>query len=252
MVEVRNIHKSFDKKKVLKGISATFHTGKINCIIGKSGSGKTVLLKTIIGLEKPNIGNVLYDNREFTGSKTTFKKDIRKELGMVFQGGALFDSLTLIDNILFPLEMFSQMKTNEKIERARYSLNRVGLNNVDSKFPSELSGGMQKRAAIARAIVNNPKYLFCDEPNSGLDPITAGKIDELIKNISQEYKTTTIINTHDMNSVFEIGDKVIFIHLGKKYWEGEATDIINAQNDELQNFMEPFLKFYKKDKTTNC
>ena len=246
MVEVRNIHKSFEKKVVLKGISATFYPGKINCIIGKSGSGKTVLLKTIIGLEKPNQGKVLYDNREFTGSKTTFKKDIRKEIGMVFQGGALFDSLTLLDNIIFSLEMFSQMTKKEKLERAYYCLNRVGLIDVDSKYPAELSGVMQKRAAIARAIVNNPKYLFCDEPNSGLDPITAGKIDELIKDISNEYKMTTILNTHDMNSVFEIGDKVTFIHLGEKYWEGEANEIISAKNIELQDFMEPFLKFYHK------
>ncbi|MBN2893229.1 MAG: ATP-binding cassette domain-containing protein [Bacteroidales bacterium] len=246
MVEIKNIHKSFDDKEVLKGIDATFQTGKINCIIGKSGSGKTVLLKNIIGLLTPTIGEVLYDNRPFTGIKTKLKKEIRREIGMVFQGGALFDSMTIMENTIFPLEMFTNMTMEEKRDRAFYSLKRVGLENVETKFPSELSGGMQKRAAIARAIVNNPKYLFCDEPNSGLDPITAGTIDELIKDISDEYKTTTIINTHDMNSVFEIGDKVIFIHLGYKSWEGPASDIIKAENVDLQDFMEPFLKFYKK------
>lgn len=246
MVEVQNIHKSFDDNHVLKGISATFQTGKINCIIGKSGSGKTVLLKTIIGLEKPNEGEVLYDDRQFTGSKAKFKKEIRKEIGMVFQGGALFDSMTILENTIFPLEMFTQMKDEEKKERAFYSLKRVGLENVENKYPSELSGGMQKRAAIARAIVNNPKYLFCDEPNSGLDPITAGTIDELIKDISDEYKMTTIVNTHDMNSVFEIGDNVLFIYYGKKIWEGSSKEIIHAKVPELQEFMEPFLKFYNK------
>lgn len=246
MVEIQNIHKSFNDNQVLKGISATFQTGKINCIIGKSGSGKTVLLKTIIGLEKPNEGEVLYDDRQFTGSKAKFKKEIRKEIGMVFQGGALFDSMTILENTIFPLEMFTQMKDEEKKERAFYSLKRVGLENVENKYPSELSGGMQKRAAIARAIVNNPKYLFCDEPNSGLDPITAGTIDELIKDISDEYKMTTIVNTHDMNSVFEIGDNVLFIYYGKKIWEGSSKEIIHAKVPELQEFMEPFLKFYNK------
>ncbi len=247
MVEVKDIFKRFDDKEVLKGISAVFVPGKINCTIGKSGSGKTVLLKTIVGLENPTKGSVFYDDREFTGSKTKFKKEIRREIGMVFQGGALFDSMTVLENTIFPLDMFTEMKTEEKIERAVVSLKRVGLENVEQKYPSELSGGMQKRAAIARAIVNNPKYLFCDEPNSGLDPITAGKIDELIKDIVEEFKMTTIINTHDMNSVFDIADKIIFIHNGYKFWEGGRDEIINADNEELQIFMKPFLSFKHKN-----
>lgn len=246
MVEIKNIHKSFDEIEVLKGISSIFEPGKINCTIGKSGSGKTVLLKTIIGLENPETGSVIYDNREFTGTTTKFKKEIRKEIGMVFQGGALFDSLSIIENTIFPLEMFTNMSYKEKIERAHYCLKRVGLNNVDKQYPAELSGGMQKRAAIARAIVNNPKYLFCDEPNSGLDPITAGKIDDLIKDISDEYKTTTIVNTHDMNSVFNIGDNVLFITDGKKAWEGSPTDMKNSNIAELQEFIHSFFSFSSK------
>lgn len=246
MVEIKNIHKSFEDKKVLHGISSVFQPGKINCTIGKSGSGKTVLLKTIIGLEIPETGNVLYDNREFTGTSTKLKKEIRKEIGMVFQGGALFDSLTILENIIFPLDMFTDMSFDEKVEQAHYCLKRVGLENVDKQFPAELSGGMQKRAAIARAIVNNPKYLFCDEPNSGLDPITAGKIDDLIKDISDEYKTTTIVNTHDMNSVFNIGDNVLFISSGTKAWEGKPSDIKNAQIAELDEFMKSFFSFVDK------
>ncbi len=246
MVEVKGIEKSFDSVKVLKGISSVFESGKINCIIGKSGSGKTVLLKTIIGLENPEKGQVFYDNREFTGKSTKFKKQIRREIGMVFQGGALFDSLTLIQNIIFPLEMFTNMPYKDKLERAHYCLNRVGLKNVDKKFPAELSGGMQKRASIARAIVNKPKYLFCDEPNSGLDPITSGKIDDLIKDISEEFKTTTIVNTHDMNSVFNISDKVTFISDGIKIWEGEPTIIPDLDIPELKNFMRTFLTVQSK------
>jgi len=246
MVEIKNIHKSFDKTEVLKGISAVFKTGEITCTIGKSGSGKTVLLKTIIGLETPNNGAVLYDNREFTGTTTKFKKEIRKEIGMMFQGGALFDSLTILENTIFPLEMFTNMSFDEKIERVNYCLNRVGLKNVQQKYPSELSGGMQKRAAIARAIVNNPKYLFFDEPNSGLDPVTAGKIDNLIKDISNEYKTTTIVNTHDMNSVFNIGDNVIFISEGNKLWEGVPTNMKNTNIKEIDEFMLSFFAFIDK------
>ncbi|HDQ15577.1 MAG TPA: ATP-binding cassette domain-containing protein [Bacteroidetes bacterium] len=246
MVEAVNIYKSFDDLEVLKGINAVFLPGKINCIIGKSGSGKTVFLKTIVGLEIPNKGDILYDNRQFTGTKTKFKKEIRQEIGMVFQGGALFDSLTLIENVIFPLNMFTDLPYEKKLEKAKYSLKRVGLENVDDRYPSELSGGMQKRASIARAIVNNPKYLFCDEPNSGLDPITAGTIDELIRDIVDEYKMTTIVNTHDMNSVFDIADNVIFIHKGQKKWEGSAKDIIHSEIPELREFIDPFLRFYKK------
>ncbi len=246
MVEIKNIEKSFGEKQVLKGISASFETGKINCIIGKSGSGKTVLLKIIIGLEEPDIGNVLYDGREFTGIKTKFKKEIRREIGMVFQGGALFDSLTILENIIFPLDMFTEMSYADKVERAHYCLNRVGLKNVDKMYPADLSGGMQKRAAIARAIVNNPKYLFLDEPNSGLDPVTAGTIDELIKDIVQEMRVTTIINTHDMNSVLDIGDKVLFLSKGNKEWEGNPNAILNVQNFDLQEFIKPFLSVSQK------
>ncbi len=246
MVEIKNIEKSFGEKQVLKGISASFETGKINCIIGKSGSGKTVLLKIIIGLEEPDIGNVLYDGREFTGIKTKFKKEIRREIGMVFQGGALFDSLTILENIIFPLDMFTEMSYADKVERAHYCLNRVGLKNVDKMYPADLSGGMQKRAAIARAIVNNPKYLFLDEPNSGLDPVTAGTIDELIKDIVQEMRVTTIINTHDMNSVLDIGDKVLFLSKGNKEWEGNSNAILNVQNFDLQEFIKPFLSVSQK------
>jgi phospholipid/cholesterol/gamma-HCH transport system ATP-binding protein len=248
MVEIKNISKSFDDKEVLNGITTVFETGKINCIIGKSGSGKTVLLKIIIGLEEPNIGNVLYDGREFTGIKTKFKKEIRREIGMVFQGGALFDSLTILENVIFPLDMFTEMTYAEKVERAHYCLNRVGLKNVDKLYPADLSGGMQKRAAIARAIVNSPKYLFCDEPNSGLDPVTAGTIDELIKDIVNEMKVTTIINTHDMNSVLDIGDKVIFLSKGKKEWEGNPQEILSVKNADLQEFIKPFMSISKKAK----
>lgn len=248
MVEIKNIEKYFGDQKVLNDISGTFETGKINCIIGKSGSGKTVLLKIIVGLENPDNGYVLYDGREFTGVKVKEKKEIRQEIGMVFQGGALFDSLTILENIIFPLEMFTQMNYGEKVERAHYCLKRVGLENVDKLFPADLSGGMQKRAAIARAIVNNPKYLFCDEPNSGLDPVTAGTIDELIKDIVCEMEVTTIINTHDMNSVFDIGDKILFLSNGVKAWEGNPIDIINTDIQDLNDFMKPFLSISNKIK----
>lgn len=246
MVEIRNIHKSFDGKEIIKGITTTLKSGEISCIIGKSGSGKTVLLKNIVGLLVPSAGEILYDKRPFTGIKTKYKKEIRQEIGMVFQGGALFDSKTILENVIFPLEMFTEMSVNDKKERAFYCLKRVGLENVEAKFPAELSGGMQKRAAIARAIVNNPKYLFCDEPNSGLDPVTSRVIDNLIKDISEEYNTTTIINTHDMNSVFEIGNKVIYIHKGNKNWEGYAKDILKNGSTELLIFIEPFLKLKTK------
>ncbi len=243
MIEIRNLYKSFDEKEVLRGISTTFETGKINCIIGKSGSGKTVLLKNIIGLLKPTRGEIFYDNKPFTGINNKEKKEIRKKIGMVFQGGALFDSMTILQNTVYPLDMFTKMNKKDKTELAINNLKRVGLENVENKYPSELSGGMQKRAAIARAIVNNPKYLFCDEPNSGLDPITAGTIDTLIKDICDEYNMTTIINTHDMNSVFDIGDNVIFIHQGRKEWTGTVDEIMSSNNSELSIFLEPFLKY---------
>lgn len=245
MVEIIDIKKSFETKSVLHGISTQFETGKINCIIGKSGSGKTVLLKTIIGLEVPDSGKVIFDSREFTGIKTRYKKEIRREIGMVFQGGALFDSLTILENIVFPLEMFTNKNRKEKENRAHYCLQRVNLEKVDDLYPSELSGGMQKRAAIARAIVNEPKYLFCDEPNSGLDPITAKTIDSLIKDLSEEYKTTTIINTHDMNTVFNISDNVLFLSNGNKIWQGKSSEIINTEIKELKDFIDIFYSSLK-------
>jgi phospholipid/cholesterol/gamma-HCH transport system ATP-binding protein len=246
MIEVRNVFKSFGQKTVLESISSIFESRKINCIIGKSGSGKTVLLKIIVGLELPDMGDILYDGREFTLAKEKDKKQIRQEIGMVFQGGALFDSLTIMQNIIFPLEMFTDLSYKEKVDRAHYCLNRVGLENVDDMYPADLSGGMQKRAAIARAIVNSPKYLFLDEPNSGLDPVTSGKIDWLIKDIVSEMDVTTIINTHDMNSVFDIGDKVVFLSEGKKAWEGKPVEILDAENENLQEFMKPFLSISRK------
>lgn len=239
MVEIKNIEKSFGHKNVLNNVSAVFETGKINCIIGKSGSGKTVLLKTIIGLENPDAGTVFYDKRSFTDRKQ--KKEIRKEIGMVFQAGALFDSLSILQNLIFPLEMFTEMNYKQKVDRAIYCLNRVGLENVEKLYPADLSGGMQKRAAIARAIVNKPKYLFCDEPNSGLDPVTAGRIDELIKDIVSEMEVTTIINTHDINSVLNIGDSVLFLANGEKAWEGQPKDILTTNIFDLNNFIEPFI-----------
>ena len=246
MLEVKQISKNFGDNTVLNNISAIFEEKKINCTIGKSGSGKTVLLKIIVGLENPDQGEVYYDNRAFIGEKNNFQKQIRQEIGMVFQSGALFDSMSILDNIIFPLNMFTSMTKEEKIERARYCLDKVELKNVEKLFPSDLSGGMQKRAAIARAIVNNPKYLFLDEPNSGLDPITAGKIDMLIKDIVDEMNVTTIINTHDMNSVMDIGDKVIFLSKGIKEWEGPVSDILNTNNKELNSFLEPFLSIRRK------
>jgi len=237
MIEVKNLKKNFGKKTVLKDINAVFERGKINLIIGQSGSGKTVLLKTIIGLHEIDEGEILYDDRIFSGAKSKFKKQIRKEIGMVFQGGALFDSETVEHNVMFPLEMFTDMTYEERLERANFCLKRVELINANHLYPSEISGGMQKRVAIARAISLNPKYLFCDEPNSGLDPITSIVIDNLIKEIANEYKMTTIINTHDMNSVMEIGDKIIYIHNGSKWWEGNNEEIFDTDNKELNDFV---------------
>lgn len=246
MLEIKNIVKKFGDKTVLKDISTIFEEKKINCTIGKSGSGKTVLLKIIVGLEEPDKGEVYYDGRPFTGQNNKYKKQIRQEIGMVFQSGALFDSLTILDNVIFPLNMFTTMTKAEKLERAHYCLEKVGLKNVDKLYPADLSGGMQKRAAIARAIVNNPRFLFLDEPNSGLDPITAGIIDRLIKDIVEDMEVTTIVNTHDMNSVMDIGDKVIFLSKGKKEWEGNVSDILNTDNEELNRFLEPYLSIKKK------
>ncbi|MDR2928649.1 MAG: ATP-binding cassette domain-containing protein [Cytophagaceae bacterium] len=237
MIEAINISKSFDGKEVLKHISATFQKGQTNLIIGQSGSGKTVFLKTLVGLHQPNAGDVFYDSRNFIAMKEKEKNKLRQEIGMLFQGGALFDSQTVEENVRFPLDMFTGMTLDERRERANFCLNRVNLRNVNNLFPSEISGGMQKRVAIARAIALNPKYLFCDEPNSGLDPKTSIVIDELIQEITKEYDITTIINTHDMNSVMGIGEYIIFIHNGEKHWEGSSNDIFGSDNKELNDFV---------------
>ncbi|MFA8435963.1 MAG: ABC transporter ATP-binding protein [Marinifilaceae bacterium] len=237
MIELRNINKSFGTHKVLDDISISFESGKTNLIIGQSGSGKTVLLKSIIGLHEVDSGEIFYNERNFTEMNFQMKKEIRKEMGMVFQGGALFDSLTVEENVMFPLDMFTQKSLQEKRKRADFCLDRVNLKEAHKLYPSEISGGMQKRVAIARAIALNPQYLFCDEPNSGLDPVTAILIDNLIQEITKEFNMTTIINTHDMNSVMEIGEKIIFINKGRKAWEGTKEEIFHTQNEELNNFV---------------
>lgn len=237
MIEIKNIYKSFGEKAVLKNISATFLQGKCNFVIGASGSGKSVMMKTMVGLEEVDKGEITYDNRDFVAMDYKQKKEIRKEIGMLFQGTALFDSLNVEDNIAFPLRMFTTFAPAEVIERVNFCLKRVNLENVNKLFPSSLSGGMKKRVGIARAIALNPKYLFCDEPNSGLDPITSRLIDELIKEITEEYAITTIINTHDMKSLFDMGDNIVFIYKGEKWWEGRKEDIRPSGNQELLSFM---------------
>ncbi len=237
MIEVKNISKSFSNNHVLKDVSADFVPGNVSMVIGKSGSGKTVLLKSVIGLHTPEEGEIFFDKREFTKANMKFKRQIREEIGMVFQGGALFTSSTIEDNIRFPLDLFTNMTKAEKQKRVNFCLERVNMSSSNKLFPAEISGGMQKRVSIARAIVLNPKYLFCDEPNSGLDPQTAILIDRLIKEITAEYNTTTIVNTHDMNSVIEIADHIFFIHEGQKWWEGGRDDIFYSDNKELNNFV---------------
>ena len=237
MIEVVNISKSFKEQPVLKNISLTLEEGCINLVIGRSGSGKTVLLKSLVGLHDIDKGSILFDNRDFAKMNNHERKEIRKEIGMVFQGSALFDSMSIFENVLFPLKMFSGKEPDEIIDRANFCLNRVEITGKNDLYPSEISGGMQKRVAIARAIALNPKYLFCDEPNSGLDPRTAIVIDKLICEITKEYNITTLINTHDMNSVFEIGEKIIFINNGQKWWEGHKEDIWNSKNEELEDFI---------------
>ena len=237
MLVVENLWKYFEEKVVLEDINATFESEKINMIIGKSGSGKTVLLKCIVGLLTPEKGNIYFDGRNFTTANRKLKKQIRQEIGLLFQGGALFDSLTVLENIMFPLEMFTELNYEQRREIAFNSLHRVKLYNVENKYPAELSGGMKKRVALARAIVNKPRYLFFDEPNSGLDPLTARAIDELIIEIAKDYQTTTIINTHDIKSVMTMGEKIIFIHKGKKWWEGNKEEMFNSKNTELLNFL---------------
>jgi phospholipid/cholesterol/gamma-HCH transport system ATP-binding protein len=237
MIELKNIFKSFGDNHVLKDISTTFEKGKTNLIIGQSGSGKTVLLKSIIGLHQIDKGDIYYDNREFSRMSEKQKKNIRKEIGMVFQGGALFDSATVEENVRFPLDMFTEMSDKEKNDRVNFCLSKVNLVDANHLYPAEISGGMQKRVAIARAIALNPKYLFCDEPNSGLDPRTAIVIDQLIKELTIEFNMTTVINTHDMNSVIEIGDKILYIYKGEKWWEGTKDEILHTDNKELDDFI---------------
>lgn len=237
MIEVQNINKSFNRKQILFDVSATFESGQTNLIIGQSGHGKTVLLKSIVGLHTIDSGKILYDDHLFSGMNFSTQKEIRKQIGMLFQGSALFDSLTVEENVRFPLDMVSHMSNEEKTERVNFCLNRVKLENVNHLYPSEISGGMQKRVAIARAISLNPKYLFCDEPNSGLDPKTAIVIDNLIYEITKEYGITTIINTHDMNSVMAIGEKIIYIYEGRKLWEGNKEEILTAREKQLNDFV---------------
>ena len=244
MIRTENIRKTFGENEVLKGISTIFESGKTNLIIGRSGAGKTVLLKTLIGLVQPTSGSIWYDEVNFTELDKKQVRTIRMQMGMLFQGSALFDSMSIEQNVRFPLDMFTNMTRKEKDEQVNYCLERVSLAGVNKKYPSEASGGMQKRVGIARAIVLNPKYLFCDEPNSGLDPKTSIVIDELIKSITIEKNITTIINTHDMNSVMEIGEKIVFIHNGMLEWEGTKSEVLASDNQELQSFIfaSPFLQ----------
>ena len=237
MIKGEHIYKSFDGRTILEDISVEFESGKTNLIIGRSGSGKTVLLKTLVGLHEPDSGEIYFDDTCYTGLSFAERKMIRKDIGMIFQGGALIDSSTVYENVRLPLDLFTSQSSAEKDERVRFCLERVELSHAGHLYPSELSGGMIKRAAIARAIVLNPKYLFCDEPNSGLDPQTSIVIDNLIHDITTEYNITTIINTHDMNSVMEIGEKIVYIHQGKKWWEGTKEDILHAENAELNDFV---------------
>ncbi len=248
MIRAENIFKSFEDQQVLKGISFTFEAGKTNLIIGRSGSGKTVLMKILVGLHKPTTGKIWYDDVDFTNLTKEEIRPIRMKVGMLFQGSALFDSLTVEQNIRFPLDMFTQMNYKEKLERVNYCLERVSLAGSNKKYPGQLSGGMQKRVGIARALVLNPKYLFCDEPNSGLDPKTSIVIDELILSITEENNITTIINTHDMNSVMEIGQNICFLHDGELEWSGTKDMVLASDNENLQSFIfaSPFLQRLRK------
>ncbi|WP_029901844.1 ABC transporter ATP-binding protein [Prevotella sp. 10(H)] len=237
MIEVKNLDKSFDGREVLKDINIIFEAGKTNLIIGRSGSGKTVLLKNLVGLMRPTSGQILYDGRDLTKMKTAEVKALRQEVGMIFQGSALFDSMTVFENVNFPLMMFSDMTKAEQAKRTQFCLERVNLGDSGHLYPSEISGGMMKRSAIARAIALNPKYLFCDEPNSGLDPQTSLVIDELIHDITKEYEITTIINTHDMNSVMGIGERINFIKEGLLEWQGTSAEVMSSTNKDFNDFV---------------
>ena len=237
MIELVNIHKSFEGREVLKGIDTTFNDGMVNLIIGQSGSGKTVMMKNIVGLFIPEQGQILYDGRDFVTMTNRERVMLRREMGMIFQSAALFDSMSVIENVLFPLDMFSDMNRTDRLKRAKFCLDRVNLSGAEDKFPGEISGGMQKRVAIARAIALNPKYLFCDEPNSGLDPKTSLVIDELIHSITHEYDMTTIINTHDMNSVMGIGEHIVYLYDGKLEWTGTKDDVMTSTNERLNSFI---------------
>ena len=237
MIEIQHLYKSFGDKEVLKDINAKFEDGKTNLIIGKSGSGKTVLMKNIVGLLEPTSGHILYDGRDFVSMNKHEKVRMRREMGMIFQSAALFDSLSVLENVMFPLDMFSSMNYRERVKRAQDCLDRVNLIDAQQKFPGEISGGMQKRVAIARAIVLNPKYLFCDEPNSGLDPHTSLVIDELLSSITKEFDITTIINTHDMSSVMGIGENINFIYQGRNEWQGTKDDVMGSTNEKLNDLV---------------
>ncbi|MFN3784177.1 MAG: ABC transporter ATP-binding protein [Spirosomataceae bacterium] len=237
MITIENISKAFGEKVVLDQVSASFKSGETSLVIGASGTGKSVLMKCMLDLVRPETGTVLYDQRPFFSTSEEDKKDIRREMGVLFQGGALFDSQTVHQNVQFPLDMLTNMSLAEKKDRVEFCLERVGLQGTGGRMPSEISGGMKKRVGIARAIVMNPKYLFCDEPNSGLDPLTSIKIDELIQEITQEYKTTTVIITHDMNSVLSIGDYILFLYKGKKVWEGDSKTILTTTSPEVDEFV---------------
>ena len=237
MIEVKSLYKRYDDNYVLNDVSVKFEQGKCNLIIGRSGSGKTVLLKSIVGLIETDEGEIWYDDQKFSHLDTFSKQKIRKEMGMLFQGAALFDSLTVEENVLFPLDMFTSFTKGEKLDRVNFCLEKVRVSKTNKLYPAELSGGMKKRVAIARAMALNPRYLFCDEPNSGLDPETGIVIDNLIKELTEEFNMTTIVNSHDMNSVLEIGDKVIFIYKGCKCWEGTRKDILESDNEALNNFV---------------
>jgi phospholipid/cholesterol/gamma-HCH transport system ATP-binding protein len=245
MIEIKNIRKTFGDKTVIEDVSAVMEPGQCNLIIGTSGSGKTVLMKCMVGLFEPDSGHIIYDGKDFTDMKPDEKTDVRKEIGMLFQGSALFDSLTVEQNVMFPLNMFTKNSYRDNLKRVNEVLDKVNLSGTNKKFPAEISGGMKKRVGIARAIVLNPKYLFCDEPNSGLDPLTSMVIDKLIRDITQEYKITTVVNTHDMNSVMENGDYIIYLYEGKKEWEGNKNEIIFSKSQRLNDFI--FASEFLKD-----